>query len=190
MGTKDQHASFDALIRPYLDRLYRLSYRLAGSKDEAEDLFQDVLIKIYPRMDELIDIDEPGSWLCRVLYNHFVDNRRRYQRQRLVVVSEGQLPEGKGLESLPGDLDPGLRAVHLTLQLEPDLAGLGGVEREQLRGELQPPTADRVLGRDHRPEGTIGVPSLRLHGPAEVGRVSWPQGMGSKIRPLRPWRRQ
>lgn len=106
MGTKDQHASFDKLMRPYLDRLYRLSYRLAGNKDEAEDLFQDVLIKIYPRLDELIDVDEPGSWLCRVLYNHFVDNRRRYQRQRLVVVSEGQLPEGKGLDSLPGDLDP------------------------------------------------------------------------------------
>ena len=106
MGTKDQHASFDALMRPYLDRLYRLSFRLAGSKDEAEDLFQDVLIKIYPRMDELIDIDEPGAWLCRVLYNHFVDNRRRYQRQRLVVVSESQLPEGRGLESLPGESDP------------------------------------------------------------------------------------
>ena len=106
MGTKDQHLSFDKLMRPYLDRLYRLSYRLTGSKDEADDLFQDVLIKIYPRVDELIDVDEPGSWLCRVLYNHFVDNRRRYQRQRLVVVSEGQLPEGKGLDSLPGDLDP------------------------------------------------------------------------------------
>ena len=93
-------------MRPYLDRLYRLSFRLAGNKAEAEDLFQDVLIKIYPRMDELIEIDEPGSWLCRVLYNHFVDNRRRYQRQRLVVINEGQLPEGKGLDSLPGDLDP------------------------------------------------------------------------------------
>lgn len=106
MGTKDQHASFDALMRPHLDRLYRLAFRLAGNKAEAEDLFQDVLIKIYPRIDELIEIDEPGSWLCRVLYNHFVDNRRRYERQRLVVVSEGQLPEHKGIETLPGKLDP------------------------------------------------------------------------------------
>ena len=55
MGSKDQHASFDALMRPHLDRLYRLAFRLAGNKSEAEDLFQDVLIKIYPRMDELIE---------------------------------------------------------------------------------------------------------------------------------------
>ena len=108
MGTVDhnQQASFEALIKPHLDRLYRLSFRLAGNKPEAEDLFQDVLIKIYPRMDELIDIEEPGSWLCRVMYNHFIDNRRRFARQRLVAVSEGGIPGGQGLEDFPGGPDP------------------------------------------------------------------------------------
>lgn len=101
----NQQQSFDTLIRPHLDRLYRLSFRLAGSKPEAEDLFQDVLTKIFPRLEELIEIEEPGSWLCRVMYNHFIDNRRRFARQRLVIISEGQLPAGD-LESLPGDLDP------------------------------------------------------------------------------------
>lgn len=107
MGPLDhsQRASFDALIQPHLDRLYRLSFRLAGNKAEAEDLFQDVLTKIFPRLDELIEIEEPGSWLCRVMYNHFIDNRRRYARQRLVSVSEDRLP-GKSLEELPGNLDP------------------------------------------------------------------------------------
>jgi RNA polymerase sigma-70 factor (ECF subfamily) len=107
MGPFDhsQRASFDALIKPHLDRLYRLSFRLAGNKAEAEDLFQDVLTKIFPRLDELIEIEEPGSWLCRVMYNHFIDNRRRYARQRLVSVSEDRLP-GKSLEELPGNLDP------------------------------------------------------------------------------------
>ncbi len=101
----NQHASFDALIRPHLDRLYRLSYRLAGNKHDAEDLFQDVLIKVYPRIDELIEIEEPGSWLCRVMYNHFIDNRRRFARLRLVALTEDQLP-GKSLDTLPGNLDP------------------------------------------------------------------------------------
>lgn len=107
MGPFDhsQRASFDTLIKPHLDRLYRLSFRLAGNKAEAEDLFQDVLTKIFPRLNELIEIEEPGSWLCRVMYNHFIDNRRRYARQRLVSVSEDRLP-GKSLEELPGNLDP------------------------------------------------------------------------------------
>ena len=107
MGPLDhsQRTSFDALIKPHLDRLYRLSFRLAGNKAEAEDLFQDVLTKVFPRLDELIEIEEPGSWLCRVMYNYFIDNRRRYARQRLVSVSEDRLP-GKSVEELPGNLDP------------------------------------------------------------------------------------
>ncbi len=102
---KEQRASFDTLLRPHLDRLYRLAYRLCGTKAEAEDLFQDVLTKVFAHLHDLIDVEEPGSWLCRVMYNHFIDNRRRFARQRLISVDEDRLPE-KSLEALPGDLDP------------------------------------------------------------------------------------
>lgn len=102
---QNQRASFDALLRPHLDRLYRLSFGLAGSKADAEDLFQDVLVKAFGRLDDLLDVREPGSWLCRVMYNHFIDNRRRFARARLVSVEENQLP-GQSVESMPGDLDP------------------------------------------------------------------------------------
>jgi RNA polymerase sigma-70 factor (ECF subfamily) len=101
----NQRASFETLLRPHLDRLYRLAYRLSGNKPEAEDLFQDVLTKVFPRLDSLIEIEEPGSWLCRIMYNHFIDDRRRYARQRLVAVPEDQLP-GQGIESVAGDLSP------------------------------------------------------------------------------------
>lgn len=103
----NQRASFDALLRPHLDRLYRFAFRLCGSKAEAEDLFQDVLVKVFARLDDLVDVQEPGAWLCRVMYNYFIDNKRRFARQRLVSVEESQLPE-KSLEALPGSvtLDP------------------------------------------------------------------------------------
>ena len=98
-------ASFEALVRPHLDRLYRFAFRLAGNKAEAEDLFQDVLTKVYARLDDLAKIKEPGAWMCRVMYNHFIDNRRRFARQRLVAVSEGELP-GQDVAALPGEEDP------------------------------------------------------------------------------------
>jgi len=96
-----QNARFDQLLRPHMERLYRLAYRLAGDKAEAEDLFQDVLTKIYVRLDELTGLDEPGTWLNGVLYNHFIDNRRRYSRRRLVMVEENQLP-GNSIDTLAG----------------------------------------------------------------------------------------
>ncbi len=92
-------------MRPHFDRLYRLAWRLTGQKAEAEDLFQELLVKAYGKLDTLARIDEPGSWLSRVMYNLFVDERRRFSRRRLLTVEEGQMP-GDGLAGIAGDEDP------------------------------------------------------------------------------------
>ena len=47
MSTAEQSLAFERLVRPHFDRLYRLAWRLTGSKAEAEDLFQELLIKAY-----------------------------------------------------------------------------------------------------------------------------------------------
>jgi RNA polymerase sigma-70 factor (ECF subfamily) len=96
---------FDRLVRPHFERLYRLAYRLTGSKPEAEDLFQELLIKALGKLDDLVNIEEPGSWLSRVMYNLFVDQHRRFARQRMHVVEEGKLA-GDGLAGLPGGENP------------------------------------------------------------------------------------
>lgn len=105
MSNEDSNLVFERLVRPHFDRLYRLAWRLAGSKAEAEDLYQELLIKAYGKLDELIDIEEPGAWLSRVMYNLFVDHHRRFKRQRLHIVEEGELP-GEGIANLPGGDDP------------------------------------------------------------------------------------
>lgn len=121
---------FEQLLRPHMERLYRLAFRLAGNKAEAEDLFQDVLTKTYVRLDDLIEIDEPGPWLSRVMYNHFIDNRRKYSRQRLVIVEESRLP-GDSVESLPGGSNPELDAENADniIRLEAALAQLSDDHR-------------------------------------------------------------
>ena len=96
---------FQRLVQPHFDRLYRLAFRLTGRKAEAEDLFQELLIKAYGKLDDLVAIDEPGSWLSRVMYNLFIDERRRFARQRMHTVEEGFLP-GDGLEGFAGTEDP------------------------------------------------------------------------------------
>ena len=105
MSTETHHANFEKLVQPHFERLFRLAFRLTGRKAEAEDLFQDLLIKAYGKLDDLVGIDEPGSWLSRVMYNLFVDEQRRYARRRLQTVDEGFLP-ADGLEGLAGDADP------------------------------------------------------------------------------------
>lgn len=105
MSIPDENAVFERLVRPHLDRLYRLAWRLTGSKAEAEDLFQELLVRAFGKLDQLLRIEEPGSWLCKIMYNLFVDEHRRFTRQRLTIVDEAHLP-ADGIGSVAGDSDP------------------------------------------------------------------------------------
>jgi len=105
--TASSNIAFEKLVRPHFDRLYRLAWRLTGQKAEAEDLFQELLIKAYGKLDDLVHIDEPGSWLSRIMYNLFIDERRRFARRRMHTVEEGEMA-GDGLAGLPGKENPAL----------------------------------------------------------------------------------
>lgn len=72
-----QQPGFEELVAPHIEQLYRLGYRLSGNRYDAEDLVQELLIKMYPRSAELARIEALGAWLCKSLYHLFVDQHRR-----------------------------------------------------------------------------------------------------------------
>lgn len=104
LSARKKHQEFDKVIRPHLDKLYRLAYRLSGSRDQAEDLVQETVIRIYPKQHELKALDKPGSWLAKVLYNLFVDWKRREQRSPVLVNSE--VAEDEGAQVINLDFTP------------------------------------------------------------------------------------
>ncbi|NIW23281.1 MAG: sigma-70 family RNA polymerase sigma factor, partial [Gammaproteobacteria bacterium] len=63
--------------------LYGRAYRLTGNDADAEDLVQDLCVRVYPRIDELEGLDNPRAWLMRVLYRLFIDLARSRQRSPL-----------------------------------------------------------------------------------------------------------
>ena len=90
-STPEEAGGFADLLRPHMDRLYRLAYRLTGAKSDAEDLLQDVLLKLYERRDELSSISDLSPWLGRVLYNRFIDDARKLARKRLTAIDPDSL---------------------------------------------------------------------------------------------------
>jgi RNA polymerase sigma-70 factor (ECF subfamily) len=87
---RDAHAQFEQLLQPHLQQLYRLAYRFTGQRDDAEDLLQDLLLKLYPRLDELQSIEKPGPWLARVLYRQYIDRLRSKKRSPLQPMDDEQ----------------------------------------------------------------------------------------------------
>ena len=85
---KDSHAQFEELVSPHMNNLYKLAYRLTGQRDNAEDLVQDLLLKIYPRRQEMQGIAKLAAWLSRVLYRLFIDQYRKQQRSPINLMSD------------------------------------------------------------------------------------------------------
>ena len=72
--------AFEHQARPHLTPLYQTAYRLTGSTADAEDLLQELLLKLFRRFDQWREIDNPRPWMLRVLYNLHVDLYRKRAR--------------------------------------------------------------------------------------------------------------
>ena len=109
-------AEFERLVRGHVPALYRSAYRWTGAVDRAEDLVQQLLLRLYPRLAELRKLDQLRPWALRVMYRIFVDQLRR---ERSSPVQFGSEPAGDD-ESQAGEdeawLDPGPGPVELTEQ--------------------------------------------------------------------------
>ena len=80
----DSAAEFDLLMRGHVRPLYRYAYRWTGDVDQAEDLVQETLARLYAEMPRLREIEQPRPWAARVMYRLFVDGLRRAQRSPVI----------------------------------------------------------------------------------------------------------
>ena len=70
-----QH-QFTQLLRPHIDLMYRMAYRWSRSEHDAEDIVQDVLIRLADRVEEMQGIEQLRPWLLKCVYRRFVDAHR------------------------------------------------------------------------------------------------------------------
>ena len=83
---------FERLVSPYINTLYSFAFRLCQSADDAEELVQLLLTRLFPKLEELEQIDSLRPWLTRSLYNLYVDSYRKQQRT-LAIISPEEIPE-------------------------------------------------------------------------------------------------
>ena len=114
--------TWDEVVRAHSARVYRLAYRLAGNRQDAEDLTQETFVRVFRSLANY----SPGTfegWLHRITTNLFLDLVRRRQRIRFDALPEdnGRLP---GREPSPEQaftdthLDPDVQAALDSLPLD------------------------------------------------------------------------
>jgi RNA polymerase sigma-70 factor (ECF subfamily) len=77
---------FDRLLRGHVRPLYRYAYRWTGDVDQAEDLVQETLTRLFGQLEQLRTIEQLRPWATRIMYRIFIDNLRRAQRSPVAFV--------------------------------------------------------------------------------------------------------
>jgi len=83
----DAVPTWDEIVEQHSDRVYRLAYRLTGNRHDAEDLTQEVFVRVFRSLPTYT----PGTfagWLHRITTNLFLDQARRKQRIRFDALSD------------------------------------------------------------------------------------------------------
>ena len=73
--------SWDEIVAQHSARVYRLAYRLTGNPHDAEDLTQEVFVRVFRSLSSYT----PGTfegWLHRITTNLFLDQARRKAKIR------------------------------------------------------------------------------------------------------------
>lgn len=126
--------TWDEIVEHHSERVFRLALRLTGNRPDAEDLTQDVFVRVFRSLHNY----SPGTfegWLHRITTNLFLDGARRKQRVRFDGLSDeradrlvsGEVaPEGAlmdqtfddDVERALGSLPPDFRAAVVLCDVE------------------------------------------------------------------------
>jgi RNA polymerase sigma-70 factor (ECF subfamily) len=136
------------LVARHTRKVFGLAYRFTSRVDEAEDLTQEVFVKVYQTLGRYRESDGPfGGWLMAVARNHAIDHyrRRRQELQRRAVdpaaieampAREEHPIAGLEREERRQLVHRGLRALPPDLRLPLILRDLEGRPYEEIASEL------------------------------------------------------
>jgi RNA polymerase sigma-70 factor (ECF subfamily) len=168
--------AWEDLVRQHTRRVYGLCYRFTGRDSDAQDLTQDVFLRVFRALGSFRST-EGGftTWLTRLTRNLLIDHYRRTRNQRVTDSIEEQLPRAEHASMSRG-------FVSVT---RPDSAVAGREASEILQaalGRLSPELRETIILRDLQemeyreianvleiPEGT--VKSRLNRGRAELARL-------------------
>ena len=170
--------AWEEIVQRYNRRIYNICYRFAGSPDDAQDLTQEVFIKMYRTLSSY-DVERGAfmTWITTMTRNLLVDHFRKTKQDR--VTDSIDAPPSEHEDSMP--LSDQIRDKGLAPDTKVQSRETGAVVHEALQ-KLSPELREAVILRDLQdmdyreiaavlrvPEGT--VKSRINRGRAELARL-------------------
>ena len=157
-------SAWEDIVRLYNRRIYNLCYRFTNSADDAQDLSQDVFIKLYRTLGSY-DVEKGAftTWLTTLTRNLLVDHFRRSRQDRVTDSIDGTSREEEDALSISDRLedprpspDDRLASKETQKMVQTALARLSPELREAvILRDLQDMDYKEIAGTLRVPEGTV-----------------------------------
>ena len=85
--TGDQTA-WDAIVRQHWRKVFNVAYKFVGRHDEAEDLAQDIFLKIFKALDTFDRRANFQTWIISISRNLCIDHYRSVRKERQTIARE------------------------------------------------------------------------------------------------------
>ncbi|WP_421823567.1 RNA polymerase sigma factor [Flagellimonas oceanensis] len=80
---KGNTRAFSDLVDSYKDMVFTLSVRMLGNREEAEEVSQDVFIKVFKSLQNFKGDSKLSTWVYRIAYNTCLDRIRKIKKKRI-----------------------------------------------------------------------------------------------------------
>lgn len=91
---RGEEAAFEALFEAHKRRVYFICLRMVHDPAEAEDLTQEVFIKVFRKISTFRGEAAFSTWLQRLVLNEALSYLRKKRTQRMFLEATGSSPEG------------------------------------------------------------------------------------------------
>lgn len=81
--------SFQTRILPVKNKLFRFALRFLGNEDEAKDVVQDVLIRVWNGRERMDEVQNWEAWCMRITKNLSLDRIRAISRKQAQPIEDG-----------------------------------------------------------------------------------------------------
>src|SRR4051795_398730 len=150
----DQQA-WEQIVRLHWRKVFNVAYKFVGKHDQAEDLTQDIFLKIFKSLDTFDRRANFQTWLISISRNLCIDHYRSVRKERQTIDRDVDANELSPAAAEPGPI-AALEQRDRIMLLRDALASLPDTLRTAVvMRDIQELSYQEIATRLHLPEGTV-----------------------------------
>jgi RNA polymerase sigma factor (sigma-70 family) len=152
--TGDQIA-WEQIVRQYRRKVFNVAYKFVGKHDEAEDLTQDIFLKIFKSLDTFDRRANFQTWLISISRNLCIDHYRSVRKERETIDREVDAADLAPATPEPGPVAALEQRDRVALLKQAMSALPESLRTAVLMRDIQELSYQEIADRLRLPEGTV-----------------------------------